>query len=409
MRPEKFRGNDKMENCVAEIQGIYGPVTVPERVLQKIWHTGDFRRGTLKTRSGKTLKIIKPGAWNKLDGPDFKDAELEIDGEKIYGDIEIHFYENDWKNHGHDKNPAYGKTVLHVILFPEFSESRRISENSNGETMETFLLLPCLNRDLEEYAVDEALVEIEARLDENEDAAEWLAAVPADGRFRILKENARERWTQKCRFLKKRMEEDGWTAFCHNAALETLGLKQNRTQMLHLAQRFSPSVMLGMDAETLFKTEEGNWKLFPIRPANHPKRRIEQYLELLEKNPDWRIQLKAAGTRFPKFPIAENAFSKKFRKQNRMSEIHKFFAEEIFAGTIAGTRFETLLIDAFLPAVSVVSQTDLFDFWFHWFPGDMPAAIPKNLRKAGVVSPEQPMSNGLFQGFVFAEYSKQRG
>ena len=48
-------------NAVAEMQGWYGPYTVSERVVQKIWLRGDYRAGNLKTLSGKALKIKHPG------------------------------------------------------------------------------------------------------------------------------------------------------------------------------------------------------------------------------------------------------------------------------------------------------------------------------------------------------------
>ena len=36
-----------------------------------------------------------PGIWNKEEGPDFKGAVLEIDGQSMRGDVEIHFYASD--------------------------------------------------------------------------------------------------------------------------------------------------------------------------------------------------------------------------------------------------------------------------------------------------------------------------
>ena len=397
-----------MKNIVAEIQGSYGPVNLAERVLQKIWCSGDFRRDNLKTCTGEKLEIVKFGEWNKLDGPDFKNVEILIDNIKICGDVEIHFYENDWNLHQHGGNAAYRNVILHVVLFPNPSGTPKITENSRGDSMKTLVLLPYLNRDLEEYALDEALVAVEMQLEKSESGiAELLADIPERERIDVLRERARERWQQKCFFSKKRLTEAGWTQFCHQIVLETLGLKHNRAAMSHLAQRFSTTTMLGMSAENLFNAEAGNWKSFPIRPANHPKNRLAQYLKLLEKNPDWQTMLKASVAHFQKIENATK-WTQIFRKQSQLKRIHDYFKEQVFAGTLTGTRFETLMVDAILPALAGTTERDLFEYWFHWNLGDAPANIQKSLKNANVLSREMPMSNGLFQGVILLELQKSR-
>ncbi|MDG2166462.1 MAG: DUF2851 family protein [Opitutales bacterium] len=59
-------------DIVAEIQGEYGPVTVSERLVQKIWARGEFRQTGLQTIEGRSLEIVERGTWNLLAGPDFK-------------------------------------------------------------------------------------------------------------------------------------------------------------------------------------------------------------------------------------------------------------------------------------------------------------------------------------------------
>ncbi|MCR5184364.1 MAG: DUF2851 family protein [Opitutales bacterium] len=397
-----------MENRVAEIQGVYGPVNLAERVLQKIWYSGDFRRDGLKSELGKKIEILKAGEWNHFEGPDFKNAELRIDGKIVFGDVEVHFYASDWRAHHHEHNPAYGNVVLHVVLFPLKAALSASEYNAADEAMETLVLLPYLNRDLEEYAIDDALVAVERRFEEREaDSAELLASVAAPKRLQILRERARERWRLKCHFAQKRIAAAGWDSYCHQIVLETLGLKGNRPTMAHLAQRFSPTTMLSMSAKSLFAAEAGNWKLFPLRPPNHPERRLEQYLELLEKNPDWRERLRSTASNFPKLP-ENSSLTKIFRSQNHLKLIHDRFKDTIFAGVFGGTRFETLMVDAVLPALASESAQDLFDFWFHWFLGDAPASVKKIFAKTGIVSNLTPMSNGLFQGLLQMELDRSR-
>ena len=79
-----------------EIQGLYGPITVPETLLQKIWMRRDFNLENLTTTDGKSIKIIRVGQWNLQEGPDFLNAEIEVAGSRLIGDIEIHFHSRDW-------------------------------------------------------------------------------------------------------------------------------------------------------------------------------------------------------------------------------------------------------------------------------------------------------------------------
>ena len=70
----------------------------------------------LKTVQGLDLSIVNPGRLNTASGPDFKDAELIIDGIRWHGHVEIHIRADDWDQHGHQVDPAYGGVILHVVL-----------------------------------------------------------------------------------------------------------------------------------------------------------------------------------------------------------------------------------------------------------------------------------------------------
>lgn len=382
--------------CVAEIQGLFGPVSLSERVFQKIWHRGDFRTHALRTCSGKPLEIISRGRWNKLAGPDFLDAELRIDGKSVFGDIEFHFYAEDWLAHAHDKNPDFGNVVLHVLLFPP--KKNFPQENARGNAMETFLLLPHLTVDLEEYASADALAALEGRAEADAALEVLLSQTPAE-QDALLEKCARERYLQKVRFMKMRLEKSSWEQALHEIFLETLGLRRNRTAMSRLALKFSPSAMLLAGAESLFKIAEGTWQLSGVRPANHPRSRLAQYLKLLEKKPSWMSSLLEFSRKLP----AELPFSpdgRKLRSREKLSVLHRFLSEEIFAGTIGGTRFETLMCDAVLPLIAAQSGKDFFTLWFHWFIGDAPAKVLPILRSANLISRERPLCNGYFQAIL---------
>ncbi|PWT89592.1 MAG: hypothetical protein C5B54_08635 [Acidobacteria bacterium] len=85
-----------------------------ERLLHCIWSEQLFRK-TLQI-NGKTLQISSPGWWNLEAGPDFRNAELFIDGERLSGDIEIHLTSSDWYQHKHHEDVRYNHVAMHVVL-----------------------------------------------------------------------------------------------------------------------------------------------------------------------------------------------------------------------------------------------------------------------------------------------------
>ena len=70
---------------VAEVQGLYGPFTFPEVLLQQIWRRGEFQQTAIRTTEGKALDVLHPGRWNRLGGPDFRSARLRLDGVELVG------------------------------------------------------------------------------------------------------------------------------------------------------------------------------------------------------------------------------------------------------------------------------------------------------------------------------------
>ena len=106
------------------------------------------------------VRVLDRGRWNQNEGPDFKEARLEIGGEEIVGDVEIHFYAEDWFAHGHDRDPNFDRVVLDVVLF----QPRRLPSSyhrSGKADPELLVLLPLIDLDLEAYALEDALLESE--------------------------------------------------------------------------------------------------------------------------------------------------------------------------------------------------------------------------------------------------------
>lgn len=95
----------------------YGGCQFPESFLQIVWNEQRLRPG-LVTCQGEALEVLNPGTWNVGAGPDFRGAALRLAGCAVAGDVEVHRRLEDWWRHGHDRDPAYGAVVLHVVWHP---------------------------------------------------------------------------------------------------------------------------------------------------------------------------------------------------------------------------------------------------------------------------------------------------
>ncbi|MDR1817947.1 MAG: DUF2851 family protein [Puniceicoccales bacterium] len=394
---------------LAEISGLFGPVSVPERILQKIWWSGDFTQSGMRALGGKPLRCVRPGRWNHEEGPDFIGAVLEIAGETVTGDVEVHFYAEDWLAHGHGSDPMFDNVVLHVLLFPP----RRATPlpTLSGRVPETFVMLPHLREDLEDYANREALLALESR--EKSAWHEALASLAEDARLPLLCAKARDRWGQKVRFARQRLNTHGWEEACHQLALETLGLRRNRAPMSALALAHPSARMRGARADALFDERREEWKLAGLRPANHPLRRLRQYLDLLGARPDWPARLAAWGANLPgRNGALLPPETVRFRRALRLPDVARNLSTAVFADTIGGTRMHTLTVDALLPLLAAraierggetgIEPETCERHWFHWWLGDVPDRLAADLRPELPAEGRFPLiiANGLFQGLL---------
>ena len=66
---------------VHEVQGLYGPLRIPEELIQRLWARRDFSEDRLRTVDGRAIRVHRVGTLNPNEGPDFLDALIEIEGE----------------------------------------------------------------------------------------------------------------------------------------------------------------------------------------------------------------------------------------------------------------------------------------------------------------------------------------
>jgi len=381
---------------VAELQGLYGPFTFPEKLLQKIWLRGDYARRACRTTDGRVLEVLYPGKWNLLGGPDFKGARLYLDGIELTGDVELHLHARDWAAHRHAADPAYANVVLHVVLFPP--GSGYATRGAGEREIPLLVLLPLLHHDLEEFAADEAVETLANR--PLTQAVQELSALDQTELTALIQRGAAERWREKIHFAQRRVQRLGWEAACHQTALEILGYRFNRTAMLRVAGRFALSDWITdeSDGAAAFAAEEGTWTLHGVRPANHPRVRLRQYARWATGRPAWPQLLEAVAAQLPVEEISLSATAE-FRRTHRLAALRAELSRVICAGAFGGPRFDTMVCDGFLPLLAARGQGALEAIWFHWYPGDQPVERLRTLRFLGVTgSRSHPVGHGAGQG-----------
>jgi hypothetical protein len=385
---------------VAEFQGLYGAFEFPERLLQKIWHLGHFLQTGLRTADGRALAIIAPGDWNRVGGgPDFLGAQLRIGGADIRGDIELHFHPRDWNSHGHQRNPAFDRVVLHVSLFAPDAGGFEV-RTAGGNSIPLLVLLPHLTSSIEEFALDDALENVTGA-GARSGLSAFLRRGAATDTIGELARLARIRWEQKVGFARLRIGKLGWEGACHHTALEILGYRHNRAPMLSVAETFPLSAWANRpEIDQLLSCGGTRWRTLGARPANHPRVRLGQYLAWTAAVPDWPARLAELDRSLPRAedasPLASTA---EIRRSSGFAAIRERFATGIVGGAVGSTRLDTLVTNGFLPLLEAHGPGGLFTTWCCWFAGDSPDWLKAALRDTPAVPGKRPpLCEGLVQG-----------
>lgn len=265
---------------------------VPETVVARIWNDGLCSR-ELRTTDGRRVGVVYRGVWTHSNGPDFRDAMLDVAGTLQTGAVELHVNSSDWFAHGHQRNPAYDEVRLHVVLHDDAAEP---AHGPGGISIPTVVLEPFLVRRISQLLDELPVVDL--------GAIGEAACLPtlAGGRLeeihQVLGRAGWERMHGKQLRLQQELMRFPPGEVLYRSLLDSLGLANNRAGMLEVAIRLPltdlelaaraggrPGAQTALLIAGGFHPDSGDnpppWNLNRVRPLNHPERRLESMASLV--------------------------------------------------------------------------------------------------------------------------------
>ena len=231
--------------------------------------------------------MLYPGRPAPGHGPDFRDAILELDGQRIVGPVELHRTPAEWHAHGHDADSDYDNVVLHVV-----SSAEETGLAGRKRDMPTLTLK------------NEPDAASRTRNSPSSPLA-GLAALGLQALQHRLRRAGSERFDQRVSRMGEAISSHGIEQALYNALMEGLGYAENRGPFMELAGRL-PVVLMraasltvpdrrrtevlrglllsgaGLQPVTAAWTElvglapmdAASWHASGVRPSNHPRHRM---------------------------------------------------------------------------------------------------------------------------------------
>lgn len=221
-RTERFSESYGHFRALHEASRAAEPRPVSEEAVRCLWYDHLFTEHGLRVDDERALRVISPGWWNRGEGPDFRGAQLELAGESVEGDVEIHLEHTGWMQHGHHLDQRYDAVVLEVVLQPEPSVVPPMT--SKGRRIPVLLLSRFLEEDVQALAgrllTDDYRFEADHRATK---CSEWVEQHGIHAMERLLNMAGEWRMLNKARSFRERMERVGAEQALYEAFMTACG------------------------------------------------------------------------------------------------------------------------------------------------------------------------------------------
>ena len=217
-----------------------------EAALSTLWRRAHTLSEGLVTRDGRRWHVVYPGRPADGAGPDFRDAVFaDQDGELVFGDVEIHLDQRDWRTHGHHLDPSYDGVVLHVVLNPGAETVTPLRSKATVPITDLGGVLGSLD------AAGDAVPSV----------LEWVRDLTARELGDLLDTSGDRRFVGKSRGFAMELQEEAADQVLYRALMECLGYSANRRPFRDLAGRVRWSTLARL------RTEPDSTRLPAIRTA----------------------------------------------------------------------------------------------------------------------------------------------
>jgi hypothetical protein len=151
------------------------------------------------------------------------------------------------------------------------------------------------------------------------------------------------------------------------------------------------------DLKGFYREFDSAWQTQGTRPANHPRRRLQQYANWVGGSPGWpQLWREVAADWLSVDPGAKNP-----RQALGLRDRRDQVAAELLQGSLSGSRLDNLVCDGLLPLLAADTGQDLYPYWFHWFLGDTPLEVRRALGTLGLTGKGVgPQTHGWSQGLL---------
>ena len=206
-----------------------------EDFLHYVWKFQKFDVGVFYTSNNENLHIKNQGSHNTNSGPDFFNAQIEIDTQLWAGNIEIHIKSSDWYAHGHETDTAYDSVILHVVWEHDVEVFRK-----DGSAIPTFVIKNHIPKDtLSHYE----------KLFSNE--KKWINC---ESDFHSVDDFILDNWLERLYFerLQKKEEliltelkdsQNHWESLLFRLLCKNFGLKVNGDSFFSIAKSLDFSIV----------------------------------------------------------------------------------------------------------------------------------------------------------------------
>ncbi len=206
---------------------------VPEYFLYWTFQRPDLLKSVLYTVENNKIRIINPGERNPDNGPDFRNAEIQIDGVVFRGDVEFHLHWRDWYQHGHNEDRRYQQVILHVLWERPDQFPSELSSQFPHLVLSTAL----------KYSFDKWYKTMKTL------ETTWFCDAQANQNISFnlhqLEELAWHRFARRCEEVRSMVSQYGWVHSLYIGLAGSLGYSKNKNAFMRLIKQFSPEKLIG--------------------------------------------------------------------------------------------------------------------------------------------------------------------